>query len=154
MFLYYWLLTALLALAPQAGMSQIPEDGLNTAEKAQLEKEEKIDNRIKIYTGASIRWHSAIRRNVTTDDYDETPEMLKAWTNLLMASLKDIDEHMQRKKKSRALIQLEIQLRKEISEMQDFKLKAPVELQEDFEKWAASAEAVHKKFVDILFSRE
>ncbi len=153
MFVYYWLLCALLVLVPRPLDSQIPEDGLNPTEKAQLEKEEKIDNRIKIYEGASTRWHGAIRRGVSTNDYNGIPEIMKAWTSLLTASLKDIDEHMQRKKKSRALIQYEIQLRKEITEMQDFKLKAPLELQEDFEQWMANAEDVHKKFVDILFLR-
>lgn len=154
MVLYYWLLTALLALALQSGLSQIPEDGLDTAERVQLGKEEKIDNRIKVYEAASIRWHGSIRRGVTTNDYSGISEMLKAWTRLLSASLKDIDKHMQRKKKSRALIRYEIQLRKEITEMQDFKLRAPAELQEDFEQWSSGAEAVHKKFVDILFLHE
>ncbi len=157
MFVYYWLLTALLVLAPRPTASQIPsqipENGLNPTEKAQLEKEEKIDNRIKIYAGASNRWHGLIRRGVTTNDYNGIPEVMKAWTSLLTASLKDIDEHIQRKKKSRTLIQYEIQLRKEITEMQDYKLRAPLELQDEFEQWMSNAEAVHKKFVDILFMR-
>jgi hypothetical protein len=154
MFLYYWLPTALLALALQSDVSQIPEDGLNTVERAQLEKEGKIDNRIKVYEAASIRCHASIRQGVTTNDYNGISEMLKSWTRLLSASLKDIDAHIQRKKKSRTLIQYEIRLRKEITEMQDFKLRAPAELQEDFEQWSAGAETVHKQFVDILFSHE
>ena len=153
MFLYYWLLSVVLASAPQPGASRIPEDGLTPSERAQLEKEEKIDNRIKIYEAASLRCLGAIKKAVTTDDFNGIREMLKAWTHLLSASLRDIDEHMQSKKKSRTLIHYEIHVRKAISDMQDFKLKVPVELHEDFDAWTAGAEGVHKKLVDILFMR-
>ena len=79
--------------------------------------------------------------------------MLHCWKDRLTASLKDIEAKVNRKKKSGALIDYEIQLRKSIFYVSDVRLKAPYTQQDGFDSWIAEAELVHQKFVDILFQR-
>ncbi len=90
---------------------------------------------------------------ISKQDFDFIPAMLRCWKDRLTASLQDIEAKVNRKKKSGALIDYEIQFRKSIFYVNDVRLKAPYTQQDDFDSWISQAELVHQKFVDILFQR-
>jgi hypothetical protein len=126
---------------------------MTAVEERRLSAEGKIDNRIKIYRQISIRLHKAVETAVSQKNFNEIPALLGCWKECLTASLKDIEPNVSRKKKSGALKDYEIQVRKSILRMGDARLKAPYEQQEDFESWIDQATMVREKFVDILFQR-
>ncbi len=128
-------------------------DGLLDSERARLQHETKLDGRIKVYDAASSRYQTSLTKSLGSQSMPDVPSQLKSWANLLESSLKDIEGSTARKDKSKALIHFEIHLRKAISDMQELRLKAPIDQFSDFESWLAKAEEVHKKFVDMLFQR-
>ncbi len=148
-------MTIIWGLLLQAGLlSTIPgPDGLLDAERSRLEKETKLDRRIKIYEAASIRYQNSITTSVQNQEFQSVPSQLKSWGNLLGTAQKDVEKSEARKEKSKALIHFEIHLRKAISDIQELKLKGSVDDFDSFESWLAKAEEVHKKFVDLLFQR-
>ena len=152
MILARWTFALILGLAAQAGgPSSESDSGLTAAEKEQLQKEQKIDSRIKIYETASTRLFKALEANVLKEDFQSVPACLKTWTSLLDLAVEDINANASRKKKSKALIRYEIQLRKALADVQGFKIRAPVDEQDEFDAFLNRAEEIRKKFVDILF---
>ncbi len=126
---------------------------INAAEKKRLSEQEKIDGRIKVYRAISERYHQAVLGAVANKSFADIPALVACWKEQLNISLKDIEDNINRKKKSGALIDYEIQLRKSIVDITDARLKANLEQQNDFEAWLAQANNIHQKFVDILFQR-
>ncbi len=151
MLMHLLLLLALGFGLQAANPSPASGDGLTSAEKDQLQKEQKIDNRIKIYEAASTRLFKTLEAQVLKDEFQSVPGTLKEWTSLLDLASKDIDSNASRKKKSKALIRYEIQLRKSLADVQGFKIRAPVDQQDEFDAFLSHAEEIRKKFVDILF---
>jgi hypothetical protein len=118
-------ITLVLSLLVQAEVvPSFSGDILSPKEKTKMEKANSVNNRIKIYESASKRIQKELHEAVSKD---------------------------KSKKKSRNLIHYEIQVRKSIAAMQDYKLQAPVDQQDDFDACLAQAETVHKRFVEILF---
>jgi hypothetical protein len=133
---------------------QLPgPDGLTPTERSKLDKEGKIDSRIRIYESASDRFHKTVRSALQKQEFEVVDDALNSWTKVLSASLEDIEMNVNRKKMSRALIRYEIQLRKAFGDLQDLKYKAPVEEQEKIEKWLGRAEGIRDSFLSILFKR-
>jgi hypothetical protein len=129
-----------------------PDDVLTAAEKAQIERESNnVEHRIKIYQSASARIQKDLQESIAEDDFQTVPGNLKKWVLLLSSSLKDIESNLKARKKSRPLINYEIQVRKAIAGTQEYKMRAPVELQDVFESSLGQAETVRKRFVEILF---
>jgi hypothetical protein len=148
--LNFWLLISAFLLQPGSAPSA-PADLFIPAEQAQLAKASNVEGRIKAYTAASKRMQHNLEIAVGVDNFETVPEDLKLWTALLSKSLDDIEANLQTKKKSRALINYEIQLRKSISQTESYKIKAPVEQQDLFESVLSDAQKVRKKLVEILF---
>ena len=147
-----WSLSLFLSLVFQAGSpAGAPGSALTPTEQLKLEKEDKIDGRIKIYQSASKRIQRTIEEAVGKDDFKAVPQNLRLWVSLLSDSLKDIGSNLKTKKKSRALIKFEIQVRKEILATQNYKIKAPIDQQDLFESCLEQAENVRSKFVELLF---
>jgi hypothetical protein len=133
---------------------QLPgPDGLTTAERSKLEKEAKIDSRIRVYEAASTRFHRSVRNAVQKEEFEIVHEEFNSWIKILSASLEDIEANVNRKKMSRPLIRFEIHLRKAFLDLQDLKHKAPLEEQEKIETWLARAEGIRNSFLNILFKR-
>ena len=140
-------------LLQNAGVPPVPADALSPDETARLEKEVNVERRIKVYEEASARIQQSLVTAVNKEDFQTVPDRLKAWTTLLTKSLQDIETNLKAKNKSKQLIKYEIQLRKSIATMQGYKIKAPADLQDDFDACSAQAEKVRKRFVEILFPR-
>jgi hypothetical protein len=148
----WMLLSIALSLLIQAsGFSPPADSALNPAEKLKLENELKIENRIKIYRQASERIQKNIEDAVSANSYQTLPTNLKLWTSLLSESLKDIQANLKTKKKSKNLINFEIQVRKAISNSQNYKIKSPVELHDGFDACLNQVETIRREFVEILF---
>lgn len=128
-------------------------DCLTPIEKKQLSAEENIDKRIKIYRQISTRLHQTVEMALSKKSFEEIPSLLSCWKDHLAVSLKDVEAKINRKKKSGALIDYEIAVRKSILDMSDARLKAPYQQQSDFDSWLEQAKIVHERFVDILFQR-
>jgi hypothetical protein len=126
----------------------------NSEEKLGFDKASNADSRIKIYLKASIRIQKSIQSEVAKENFQAAANDMKTWTTILDESLKDIEANLKTKKKSTNLIRYEIQVRKAITDSQNYKLKAPFEQQDLFESCLKQAEYVRKKFVDILFKRD
>lgn len=137
----------------QTGTGAPAPDCLLAAEKARLQTDAKLDDRLKIYDGASVRCRDFVTAAVKSQDLQSIPRVLKCWTGLLEDSLKDLEQSTVRKDKSKALRRFEINLRKEIGDMQELKLKASADQFDSFEAWLTRAEAIRKRFVDMLFQR-
>jgi len=129
----------------------LAQEFLTAAEKSALEKEKKIDNRIKVYQAASARLSKLMQGALQEHDFARLEQGSENWVKLLSASLEDIEENVNRKKKSRALINFEIHLRRTILDMRSFKFKLPADQQNQFDSWLDRAEEAHKKMVGILF---
>jgi hypothetical protein len=152
MILNLWTIILIFGLMMQVGAQSLSTDnGLTAAEQAALRREKNVDGRIKIYDRASARWSKDLEAQTLKDDFQAVPDTLKAWRQLLELAVKDIDQNASRKKKSRDLIRCEIQLRKQISNVQGIKIRAPLDQQSDFDAWLGRAEEVRKKFVEIIF---
>jgi hypothetical protein len=132
-------------ITPPQGDSMLP------LERGKLQKEEKINNRIKIYKTASTRYLNTFGSATSTNDFESVPPTLQVWMSLLTESLQDIDANVERKKKSKALIDYEIHLRKSINEVKDYKVKVPLEQQDFLDSWVVQAETIQTRFLDILF---
>jgi hypothetical protein len=148
-----WALTLICGLLMQAGTAVQAPDCLQATDRSRLEKETKLDNRIKIYEEASIRCQHLVTDMVQRQDFQLVPGYLQSWSDLLEKSLHDVETSTIRKEKSRALKNYEIHLRKAVSAVQELKLKATVDQFDAFEAWLNRAEQVRKKFVDFLFER-
>jgi len=146
-------LTLICCLFMQAGGAAQAPGCFEAGDKSRLEKEGKLDSRIKIYEEVSNRCQQLVTDKVQRQDFQPVPGYLQSWSALLDKSLADIEASPGRKDKSRALRKFEIHLRKAISSAQELKLKATVDQFDAFENWLHSAEQVHKKFVDFLFER-
>jgi len=133
-----------------------PEGTFIEKEAVKLEKEaDDIEERIKVYKKASERMMKDILRAVSKKEFQMLPDSLTSWTTLLTESLKDIDANLERKKKkSKPLIKYEIQVRKAIKDIRDFKTRAPVELQDIINQSIGRAESVRTRMVEILFNPE
>jgi hypothetical protein len=92
---------------------------LTPAEKSLLERETHIDRRIRIYESASLRFQRSIQVATKQEEIEGFLEDLESWVKLLSASREDIESNVNRKKKSRALIRYEIQVRKTAGDLQD-----------------------------------
>ena len=128
-------------------------ESLTATEKGQLEREPNVDNRIRVYEAANLRFQKQVEGEFQNDEFDRIPPQLGAWTEMLETSRKDVEANANRKKKSRAVIRYEIQLRKTISEVKNLALKATADHQKYLEDWLNSAERVRKSLVDVLFQR-
>ncbi len=129
-------------------------DCLTDKEKTELSHQSGIDGRIKVYRTISERLHLAIEGNTGKQNFDGVTPLISCWKQLLTSSLQDIEANINRKKKSGALINYEIQLRKSIVDMKDVRLKLPLPQQDDMEAWLTQADETHKRAVDILFQRD
>ena len=147
-----WSLTVILVLFLQAGITpQSTGELFDPKEKAKIEKEKTVEGRIKVYEAASKRMQKTLETAIDQENFQSVPENLKLWTSLLLKSLEDIETNLKTKKKSRALIKFEIQIRKAIANTENYKIRAPVEQQEAFDSCIAQAEKVRRRFVEILF---
>ena len=147
-----WPFIFILALFLQVvGAPQPAGELLDPEEKAKIEKEKNVEGRIKVYEAASKRMLKTLETAVDQEDFQSVPENLKLWTSLLLKSLEDIESNLKTKKKSRALIKYEIEVRKAIANTESYKIRAPVEQQEVFDSCLAQAEKVRKRLVEILF---
>jgi hypothetical protein len=144
-------ITVLILCACAEAQPQAALDWATSAERTRLQSQEKIENRIKVYELASERYRKEVMEYAGRQEFDALTQILASWTQLLEESHKDIDANIGRKKKSRALIRYEIQLRKSIGDMQQTKLKARADDLEEFESWVDRAEEIRKTFVNILF---
>jgi hypothetical protein len=150
-----WPLSSILCMLLQAaGVAPLsfPDDVLSTAEKVQMERESNVERRIKIYESASVRIQKELQDAVSREEFQTVPNQLNKWILLLSSSLKDIESNLKAKKKSRPLINYQIQVRKAIASTQEYKMRAPVEQQDIFDSSLTQAEAISKKFLEILFA--
>jgi hypothetical protein len=128
-------------------------DCLTAVEKDRLSKENNINSRIKIYRQISERFHKGLLSASARPDTGSVPSLLGCWKEQLTAASKDIDANINRKKKSGALIDFEIQLRKSIGDVNDARLKAPVEQNSRYQDWLDEASRIHEQFVSLIFQR-
>jgi hypothetical protein len=143
-----------LGLFMQAGIVPSFEgDIFNSKEKEELEKANSVERRIKVYTNASKRIQKKLHEAVTKEKFQSVPRDLELWTMLLAKSLEDIETNLKPKKKSKNLIKYEIQVRKSLADLGDYKIRAPLDQQDVFDACIAKAKAIHKKFVEIIFPR-
>src|SRR5262245_53561869 len=146
-----WLLSPLavvLQAAPAAPTQS--NEAFTHAEKVRLDSDGDIEDRVKIYESVSTR-HLRSMQALVKEESDKIPAGLEAWAAAIETSREDIEKHISRNKKSRALIRYEIHLRKAITELNEIKFKRPAEASEAFEKWNVKAEEVRRRFVSILF---
>jgi hypothetical protein len=147
-----WPLTFIVLFFLQSGnVSRELADILDPGEMARIEKRESIEQRIKVYEAASKRIQQSLETAINKDDAQAVSNNLTLWTSLLSKSLEDIEANTNAKKQSKALKDYEIQLRKAIANMESYKIKTPVELQDPFDACLVHAETVRKKFVELLF---
>jgi hypothetical protein len=133
--------------------SSFESDIFTSNEVKKLETEKDINDRIKIYTNASKRIRKRLDKAASRGQFQSVPGDLELWTALLANSLKDIKTHIDPKKKSKNLIKYEIEVRQSLDDLQDYKIKAPIDQQDAFEACLSQAESIRKKFVEIIFSR-
>ena len=124
---------------------------LNEGEKARINKAQSVNDRIKVYHSASKRMQQSIEAAVRSGDFSGVPDALKLWVALLTGSLEDIEANLKTNKKSKALIQYEIHVRKANSAFRGYKVKAPVDQQDAIDEQITAADKIRKKFVDIIF---
>jgi len=157
MILHLFALSAALALCIQAGTPPLMKPAgecINAAETKRLAGQSRIDGRIKAYRDISERYHKAVLGAVARKDFAEVPSLIACWKQRIEVSQEDIEANVNRKKKSGALIDYEIQLRRSVVDLNSARLKAPLDMQEQFESWIAQAIQIRQKFVDILFQRK
>jgi len=149
----YGSLLLLVVILLQADGSATLVDGLTIAERLQLNRKVKIEDRIKIYESVSSRYHKSVEQAAEKQNFERIPVLLQSWSLVLSKSLADITQNIDRKRKSNALIKYEIRMRKSIVDIGDARIKAPVDHQEYYDHWIDHAEEVRKHFVEILFPR-
>ncbi len=138
-------------LLQTATVPSFPEGVLSPSESLSVKGEKNIERRVRIYENASARYQGLIEGAISTEEFQAIPGNLMLWIALLDESLKDIEANLKSKKKSRALIRYEIQVRKTITTLQDNRFRAPEDQQEVFDSCLARAGEVRKRFVEILF---
>jgi hypothetical protein len=146
----------LLALCSQGSLTPsptAPAGCLTDLDKKRLSTEEGIEKRIRICKEISDRFHKAVDQAGKKQGMEGVSVLLACWGDHLAASLKDIEANINRKKRSGALKDFEIQLRKSIRDMENARLKAPYQESPQYDTWLDQANMVRKKFVDILFQR-
>lgn len=152
-----WLSSLVLGIFLLAGIAPDFPAGIFTEKEAGKIKKESddVEGRIKVYQKASERMLRDLRNAVSEKKFQTVPENLSTWKILITESLKDIEANLERKKKRpRSLIKFEIQVRKAIKDIQDFKIRAPVDQQDIFNSCIDSAESVRARMVEILFNPE
>ena len=127
------------------------EDIFTAKEIEKLEKERDVNDRIKIYTNASKRIRNRLGKAVSKGQFQTIPGDLELWTMLLANSLDDIKANIDPGKKSKNLIRYEIEVRKSLDDIKDYKVRAPIDQQDAFDACLSKAEAIRKKFVEIIF---
>jgi hypothetical protein len=150
------LITFAMALGMQGNAVPAPlaaSDCLKPIERTRLAAATRIDSRIKIYREVSEHFHQAVNGAIAKQNFEGVEDRIQCWREWLTASLKDIEANANRKKKSGALKDYEIQLRKSIVDMNNNRLKAPSSSLETFESWLTLARSARDRFVDILFQR-
>jgi hypothetical protein len=141
-----------LSLLGQTGpATAVGDEPFSSAELLKLKKRDSVESRIKIYREASIRIQKNLQQSAAKEEFETVSDALKTWILLLTKSLEDIETNLKAKKKPISLINYEIHVRKAISSIQGYKLKAPADQQDDYDSCIAQAESVRKKFVEILF---
>ncbi len=133
--------------------SSFEGDIFTAKEIKKLEKERDINDRIKVYTDASKRIQKRLNKAASRRQFQSVPGDLALWTALLANSYEDIKASIDPKKKSKNLIKFEIQVRKSLDDLQDNKIKAPLDQHDAFDACLSQAEAIRKKFVEIIFPR-
>lgn len=118
-----------------------------------LEKERDINDRIKIYTNAAKRTQKRLDKAASKGQFQLFPKDLELWTALLTNSLVDIEASIEPGKKYKNLIKFEIEVRKALDNMQDYRIKAPIDQQDVFDTCLTQTELIRKKFVEIIFPR-
>src|SRR5437867_13178476 len=114
------ILILIVALCCLVATVSLAQEFLTAAEKSALEKEKKIDNRIKVYQAASARLSRLMQGALQEHDFARLEQGSENWVKLLSASLEEIEENVNRKKKSRALIHFAIHLRRTILPLTTF----------------------------------
>jgi hypothetical protein len=150
-----WIHAFLLLLNLQSGpldLDSLGPEVLSSSERARIARENKLDNRIKVYEKVSIRYLRTLQGQMRTEEQD-IESTLEHWLSVLRFSLADIEKHAERKKKSRPLIHYEIQLRKAIVDVRELRLKAVAEDDPLFERWLTGAESIRNRFVDVIFAK-
>jgi hypothetical protein len=145
-----------LALVSQGNPSQSPTAPWNCvsdSDQQRLSVETGIEKRIKIRKEISDRFHKTVERVQKMQQPDAVAALLACWSDHLAASLKDVESYVNRKKRSGALKNFEIELRKSIRFMEDSRLKASYQESAQYDAWLDQAKKVREKFVDILFQR-
>jgi hypothetical protein len=146
--------TLALSMFVQGGIvPSFDSDVFSPKEKEEFEKADSIDRRIRVYISASRRIQKSIHQAVARGQFQSVPGDLEQWTTLLVKSLEDVETNLRPQKKSKSLIKYEIDLRKALTELDDYKIKSPIEEQDAFDACLAKAKAVHKRFVEIIFPR-
>jgi len=145
------LFTFVLCAFFQAPAAPLKEGILDAQEMAQFSRAQKVDDRIQVYAAASLRMERSMTAEIGTNDFSHIPKELDLWVELLSGSLNDIDANIQPKKKPKYLIRYEIQVRKALAVLKEFKVKAPIDQQDIFDSKLTEAEAIRKRFVDIIF---
>ncbi len=153
MLAYCGLYIVFLALTQAVTVPPVLEDILEPEERARLEQGRNIDRRIKVYDSVSQRIQKEIMAAVLEGDFQNVPEKLRQWNLLLSVSLKDIDSNLRGKKKPKSLKKYEINIRKSISETENYKFDAPLDQQDVMEAYIEQAEEMRKRFVDLLFEQ-
>jgi hypothetical protein len=126
---------------------------LNPKEKGQLARAVNVEQRIKVYTAASSRIQQTLHGMAADGDFARITDSLNLWNTMLSGSLQDIEANLKTKKKSRALIRYEIQVRKLLTEVQEYKISIPAADEETFKSLLAQADKTRKQFVDIIFKQ-
>jgi uncharacterized protein YcgL (UPF0745 family) len=149
-----FLISLVFILGLQGGSAPpVADDFLSPAEQSQMAKANGVERRIKIYAAASKRLQQVLHEAIGKDEFQSVPDTLNRWTSLLVKSLEDMEANLKSKKRSRALINYEIQVRKAITDTQGYRVRAPVDQQDVFDSCLDRAEAIRKRFVEILFPR-
>jgi len=156
MMLQFCLVLLALALGSQGSLSPstvTPAGCLTDLDKNRLSTQAGIEKRIRICQEISDQFRKAVEQAAKKQMTEGVSVLLACWSDHLAASLKDIDANINRKKRSGALKDFEIQLRKSIRDMENARLKAPYQESSHYDPWLDQANMVRKKFVDILFQR-
>ena len=152
-----WSCSLLLIILFQAGQAPSFPEGLFTdKEKKKIEKNtDDLDERIEAYKDASVRIQKSLLKSLSDKEHDIASKQLEAWVSLLSGSIEDIAKNTNLKKnRSKDLMRYEIQVRRAIDELRDYKLRVPYENQDLFERSIDRADAIRGRMVDILFRPE
>ncbi|HSW40383.1 MAG TPA: hypothetical protein VLL97_12920 [Acidobacteriota bacterium] len=144
------ILVGLATAAPDA-TTRTWDDVVNPDEKIRLEAAGSLDGRIRVYRAVSERFFRELQQTVGSEEFEAVPDLLERWTIVLETSRKDIETNAAGGR-NRSIIQYEIDLRKAIRAADELKILSTVELQDEFDRWTARAEAIRTKIIDVLFA--